>query len=234
MATKRFLEDPDFGIVIVRSHRNSINISLRIKDNQLIITVPPYAKKNQIIDAINKFRTPLLEKFQKTQEKNIDTDYKINTPYFCLKISYWKGHYFRLNYKDNPIVLECPKETDFSSKNVKSLISSGIIRAMKRQASIILPPIVQEYALRFDKKFKKIKITGAKSRWGSCSNAGTISLSCYLVLLPPHLVDYVILHELAHTVEMNHSDRFWELLDNMTDGKSKSLRSELRKFKTDF
>ena len=66
-----------------------------------------------------------------------------------------------------------------------------------------------------------------------CRSAqGNINLSYYLVLLPKHLIDYVLLHELAHTREMNHGERFWDLLDRMTDGKAQALRAELRKYQT--
>lgn len=54
------------------------------------------------------------------------------------------------------------------------------------------------------------------------------------MLLPPHLMDYVLLHELSHTKEMNHGPRFWELLDSMTGGRARALRAELRGFNTDF
>ena len=75
-------------------------------------------------------------------------------------------------------------------------------------------------AERFGLTYRKVRITGARSRWGSCTSAKTISLSCYLMLVPSHLIDYVILHELAHTREMNHGPRFWELLDSMTAGQA--------------
>ena len=54
------------------------------------------------------------------------------------------------------------------------------------------------------------------------------------MLLPPHLMDYVLLHELSHTKEMNHGPRFWELLDSLTEGKALSLRAELRNYRTAF
>ena len=92
------------------------------------------------------------------------------------------------------------------------------------------------WAERFGLTYRKVRITGARSRWGSCFGcAYTISLSCYLMLLPAKLMDYVILHELAHTKEMqNHGPRFWELLDGMTEGKALLLRKELRAYRTSF
>ena len=54
------------------------------------------------------------------------------------------------------------------------------------------------------------------------------------MLLPAHLMDYVILHELAHTREMNHGPRFWELLNRMTEGKALALRKELRAYRLVF
>lgn len=65
---------------------------------------------------------------------------------------------------------------------------------------------------------------------GSCSSSGLISLSHILVFLPEELRDYIILHELAHLSEMNHSARFHALLDSYLDGRESQLRSRLRSF----
>lgn len=59
---------------------------------------------------------------------------------------------------------------------------------------------------------ESVKITGAKTRWGSCSNRKSLNFSWRLVMASPEAVDYVVVHELAHIAEMNHSARFWELV----------------------
>lgn len=63
------------------------------------------------------------------------------------------------------------------------------------------------------KFLKKLNITGTKTRWGSCSTSGTLSLCRRLILAPPRILDYIIIHELCHFSEMNHSARFWKLVE---------------------
>lgn len=65
---------------------------------------------------------------------------------------------------------------------------------------------------------RSIKITGAKKRWGSCGAKGSINLSWRLILMPPQVVDYVIVHELVHLVERNHSKRFWSKVAEIMPG----------------
>lgn len=81
--------------------------------------------------------------------------------------------------------------------------------------------------------YASVKINSSQGRWGSCSTKKDINLSYYLVLLPSYLIDYVLLHELCHTREMNHSERFWSLLNQFTEGKALALRGELKKYRTE-
>lgn len=71
---------------------------------------------------------------------------------------------------------------------------------------------IRSLAARNGFRFKKFRLSSARTRWGSCSARGTISLNWRLVLAPPEIIDYVIIHELAHTREKNHSRTFWDLV----------------------
>lgn len=80
---------------------------------------------------------------------------------------------------------------------------------LRRLAALELPARVRELATRHHLSVRRVTIRSQRSRWGSCSPRGTISLNWRLVQTPPWVRDYLVLHELAHLREMNHSRRFW-------------------------
>ena len=79
-------------------------------------------------------------------------------------------------------------------------------------------------------RYAKLTIRASRTKWGSCSGQNHISLSLFLMTLPEHLRDYVIIHELCHTVHHNHSLRFHALVDRLVGGREKELNRELRRF----
>ena len=83
-------------------------------------------------------------------------------------------------------------------------------RHLRQLAARELPPRVLELAARHQLPVRRVTVRNQRSRWGSCSRRGTISLNWRLVQTPPHVRDYLVLHELAHLREMNHSRRFWD------------------------
>ena len=111
-------------------------------------------------------------------------------------------------------------------------ISPEEIEQLRAAAKATLPHRVAELATRHNLKYGKVSIRASRSKWGSCSTVGNISLSLYLMILPEHLRDYVILHELAHTVHHNHSPRFHALVNSLTDGQEKALARELKEYST--
>ena len=79
-------------------------------------------------------------------------------------------------------------------------------------------------------KYKSVRLNKAKRKWGSCAINGEITYSTALAFLPEEICDYVVLHELCHTVHLNHSPRFHALLDQCVGGREKALRRELKSY----
>lgn len=80
------------------------------------------------------------------------------------------------------------------------------------QAKFSFPKRVEDYASKYGFKYKTVRISDAARRWGSCSSSGSINLNWRLMRAIPEVIDYVIVHELAHTRHMDHSTKFWELV----------------------
>lgn len=105
-------------------------------------------------------------------------------------------------------VIRVPSHPDIGVTELRSIIESHF----RHLASIELPQRTLELAAAHNSPVRTITIRNQRSRWGSCSRRGTISLNWRLVLVPFEVRDYIILHELMHLREMNHSRRFWALV----------------------
>jgi predicted metal-dependent hydrolase len=90
-----------------------------------------------------------------------------------------------------------------------SSLETQKIPQYKKLAKQTIPPRVEELALKYGFSYKSIKITSAMTRWGSCTSKKNLNFTYRLVLAPPEVLDYVIVHELCHLRHMNHSRNFW-------------------------
>lgn len=104
------------------------------------------------------------------------------------------------------------------------------IERLRRSAKGDLPLRLEHLAAQSGLRYTHLTITSARTKWGSCSSKNRISLSLFLMQLPEYLRDFVILHELCHTVHHNHSPRFHALLDHLVGGREKELNRELRSY----
>jgi predicted metal-dependent hydrolase len=110
------------------------------------------------------------------------------------------------------IVATIPHDSDVTAKAAQDAIREVVADALRKQAKAHLPRRLKTLAAEGGFTYEKVRFSHANGRWGSCSSTGTISLNIALMKLPDELIDYVLYHELCHTVEMNHSDRFWRLV----------------------
>lgn len=99
-----------------------------------------------------------------------------------------------------------------------ALLRHVLQRFTMREAHATLAPWLAGLAASTGLHYEKIQIRRQRTRWGSCSRSGTISLNACLLFQPPAVVNYLLIHELAHTQHMNHSRRFWRLVERLEPG----------------
>lgn len=88
-------------------------------------------------------------------------------------------------------------------------LSDAELKALTAQAKIVFADRVAYYASKVGVTYGRITIRHQKTRWGSCSRQGDLNFNCLLLLAPPEVLDSVVVHELCHRKEMNHSQRFY-------------------------
>ena len=227
--------DAELGTIeFVRSERAK-HIRVRILHTGLKVTLPHKSTQEDALKFIQSIRDKILQKqtkLEKGLQKNnilIDENSRLQTLTFAVEArsSERKNIYFAL--KNSVLNIEFPFGTDCSGIQTQQHFWNGISYFLRKEAKRLLPDRTKQLAAKFGFSYESVKIQSSKSRWGSCSRAGSINLSLYLMLLPAHLIDYVILHELCHTKEMNHGVNFWRWMDRVTDNKSKELRAQLKK-----
>ncbi|OGG50342.1 hypothetical protein A2704_05350 [Candidatus Kaiserbacteria bacterium RIFCSPHIGHO2_01_FULL_54_36b] len=107
-------------------------------------------------------------------------------------------------------------------------ISRREIAGQKQRALAYARARCSHFCATYGFTYNKISIRAQKSRWGSCSQKGNLSFNYKIAALSPHMRDYIIVHELCHLAEMNHSKRFWDLVARAIPH-HKEIRRELRK-----
>lgn len=206
------LHDQEFGdITITRSARAS-RVSIRVAPNgSLRATLPTFAPLFSIKRLLKTSRNELRQLLDSQRPKlEVGSGDKVGKSH---SIELHTGHTLRVTRQKLRIIATLPETMTITHPDVQALLRKEIIAALRREAKSYLPKRLAYVADQFGFTYTSIRITHAGSRWGSCSSGGTISLNLALMKLPFELIDYVIIHELAHTRHMNHSDHFWQLVE---------------------
>ncbi len=103
----------------------------------------------------------------------------------------------------------------------------------KASALALAEKRIEHFNSSYHFRVNKIQIRNQKTRWGSCSRKGNLNFNYKIALLPPHLADYIVVHELCHLGEFNHSKKFWDLVAK-TVPDYRALRKELKKSRLGF
>lgn len=230
---QRIIKDKYLGDIIVKMSPRARKLTFRGKPNAIHVTIPHDTKEGELLDAIQKLRPKLVVMKDKVTRKMIDLNFRVEAEYFKLSLIQGKRDKFLAHSELGETTIVCPEHVNFDDDNLQEWLLKVVEEALRRNAKIILPQRLYMLSQMHGLSYKSVKINNSKGRWGSCSSSKAINLSYYLMLLPKHLIDYVLLHELCHTKEMNHGENFWKLLNGCTSHRALVLRDELKKYKTD-
>lgn len=230
------MTDNDFGIIEFIRNPRSKYIRVRILADGLKVSMPAGATESEAMKFLDLKRKSILakQKMLRTKKENhvleLNFDATIQTLTFVVRVQAVERKDIFMALKEGTLTIEFPLRGNLQSETAQKQCWNGINYFLRKEAKRLLPERTKQLAGKFGFQYADVKIQSSKTRWGSCSRARSINLSMYLMLLPSHLVDYVILHELCHTKEMNHSDKFWAWMDRVTESKSKMLRADLKRF----
>ena len=131
--------------------------------------------------------------------------------------------------RENQIEIIHPARLGAHEAAVQRAAQNASIRALRREAERLLPMRLRQLAAQEGFSFASVSVKLLKSRWGSCSSRQEITLNLFLMQLPWHLIDYVLLHELTHTKVMQHGAPFWQELERHVPH-AKRLRKEIGQY----
>lgn len=223
---------PEFGEIRVRIGARSRGISLRILgDRTIVVSMPARCEISQATDFLN-----LKHEWVAKHLSRIDTS--IAASVFSLPMRTRLYTVERIA-AEKPMVkvltgralVGLPIDIATDSSTGQKAITAALKVVWREEAKSILPLRVERLAKEFGFKYGNLSVRDSRGRWGSCSSTDDLSLSLNLMMLPDHLIDYVLIHELCHTVHKNHGRDFHSLLDRCVGGQHKALRKELKEYR---
>lgn len=224
----KVLTDDILGEVVVRHNHNSRHLRASVAPNgKLTITVPRRTPDFAVKAFLRGSRSKLKELLDSARAGQTYSDgTKIGKLH---SISVRFGTKLSVSTLRSQIIVTLPESMDINDNEVQSIIRTEVIKALRKEAKNYLPKRLAVIASKFGYKYQSVRLPHAGSRWGSCSSNGTISLNIALMKLPHELIDYVLVHELAHTKQMNHSSNFWDLVGEM-DSNYRQHKKALKAF----
>lgn len=206
------ITDEEFGVITIRRSARATQVRLRVApDGTLRASMPIYAPLFLLKRLIKSSRPQLRKMLEQSQPSTSYSDgQQIGKSHTLIVRSGTKAAVTRGKQQ---VIVTLPPNKTLNDPDIVRKVRDASIAALRLEAKSYLPKRLQYLADQFGFSYEKVRFSHASSRWGSCSSTGTISLNIALMKLPFELIDYVLIHELAHTVEMNHSQDFWSLVE---------------------
>lgn len=221
-----YIDDDEFGRITVRKSAQSRSMKATVAPNGMLrLSVPSYAPIFMVKRMVHSSRTEL-RKLLHAKPKLIITDgMSIGKSHTLIAK---QGAELSVSRHALQIIITMPTGSSLNDDRAMQLLRPQIISALRREAKAHLPHRIEHLAHRHGFDFSSLRFTHASSRWGSCNSKKAISLNIALMNLPYELIDYVLIHELAHTKQLNHSEKFWAEVARV-DPEYRQHRNELKR-----
>jgi predicted metal-dependent hydrolase len=222
--------DEEFGTITLRRSAQASHVRIRVApDGRLRASLPLYAPIFLVKRLIKSSRAELRAMLLAHVGGTLFTDGMQIGKSHTLIVRQTSSSALNVKRHGQQIIIQLPLSLDLSNPIVQRAIRDEVIKALRVEAKSYLPRRIAFLAEKYGFSYEKIRFSHAGGRWGSCSTSGTISLNIALMKLPFELIDYVLIHELSHTLEMNHSTEFWKLV-RVGDPEYKTHRSSLKDY----
>ena len=227
-SSSEYITDAEFGKVSVRRSHLAKYIRLKMRpDRSISISMPPRASLRAAEKLLDEARPMLRRELQKSPRKIWqDGDVIGQSHTLVIKQDHLVPTITTSVNANKAVVLHHPSA---SEADIQARITEFALKLLRKQAKAYLPRRLANFAEKYGFYYQTLRFSTAETRWGSCSSNGTISLNIWLMSLPPELIDYVLVHELAHTKQMNHSPEFWRIVGDCLPA-YKTLRAKLKKY----
>ncbi len=234
MENSKTLNYTTIGSVVYTKNRRARNISIRIREGKEVrVTLPWYATYRQAEQVVMQKQEWIVERLSEFKASQTLTDAALQAQfrYHTLLVEPVECDKITIRIKDGKLIIQHPVELSPQSEPVQEAIKNGIRETWRAEALLYLPQRIAWLAHSYGFMYQNVRVRDARTRWASCTGEKNISLSLYIMRLPSHLIDYVLLHELCHTVVPNHGKDFYALMDKVTKGRNSEFQNEMRNYK---
>jgi predicted metal-dependent hydrolase len=223
------IQDEEFGKITIRRSARASQVRLRVApDGTLRASLPLYAPTFLVKRLLKTSRVELRDLLSQSQPSVVyQSGMRIGKSHTLIVEP---ASSFAVSRRGQQIIVRLPEQYSLGDPEVVRAVRDVVIAALRVEAKSYLPKRLSFLSEKYGLRYQKVRFSHASGRWGSCSSQGTISLNIALMKLPFELIDYVIIHELAHTRHMNHSPEFWELValgDPLYKEHRRSLKVEI-------
>ncbi|MBI5326501.1 MAG: M48 family metallopeptidase [Ignavibacteriae bacterium] len=197
---------------LIRTNRQTMVIVIE-NDASVTVRAPKRVSKKEIFDFVRSKKDWIVEKQKEAAIKARQARAKrfVENELFL----FLGKHYPLVITEDTNYALKFSKGNFILHSKCQSTAYHIFVNWYKKIAQKYLNQRIEYFSKMSGIKYKTIRINSAQSRWGSCGLKGTINFTWRLLLAPPHIVDYVVVHELAHMRELNHSHKFWSIVKSI-------------------